>query len=218
MDLPKFKNEKLFKQVFTHRSYLNEAKEPLESNERLEFLGDSVLSFLVSSVIFDKYKNYEEGELTNIRSALTNTQTFYLLAKKMNLGTYLKFSKGEVESGGRENKTILANTFEALVGGLYLDQGLTAAKKFVDETLLFDIDEIFKAGGLKDSKSMLQEMIQAKHKVSPVYKTVKEEGPDHSKQYTIGVYFNEKLLAKGVGRSKQDAEKDAATNALARLK
>src|SRR5437867_667184 len=112
MNLPQFKNEKLFLQVFTHRSYLNEIKEPIKSNERLEFLGDSILSFLVSSVIFEKYKNFEEGELTNIRSALTNTQMFYLLAKKLNLGKYLKLSKGEIESGGRENKTILANTFE----------------------------------------------------------------------------------------------------------
>lgn len=218
MSIPEFKDKKLYQQVFTHRSYLNEARKYVESNERLEFLGDSILSYVVSSFIFKEYNNLREGELTNLRSVLTNTQTFYKIGKMLNLGSRLKLSKGEEESGGRENKTILANTFEALIGGIYIDQGLEKAKEFIHNTLIAHKDEIVKPGELKDPKSTLQETLQAKHKISPVYKVTKEQGPDHSKIYTVGVYLKEKLLADGVGGSKQDAEKSAAQNALDALK
>ncbi|MGE5041603.1 MAG: ribonuclease III [Candidatus Levyibacteriota bacterium] len=214
MKIPEFKSKKLYSKVFTHRSFLNESTDEAESNERLEFLGDSILSFIVSSYIFDKYPQLKEGELTSLRSVLTNTQTLYMFAKDLDLGSHLKLSKGEEGTGGRANKTILANTFEALLGGVFLDQGLEAAEKFVHEAIIAHIDEVVHAQGLKDPKSMLQEKTQEVHKLSPVYKIVKEEGPDHAKTYTAGVFLNDKLLAEGVGKSKQEAEKNAAHNAL----
>lgn len=214
MKIPKFKNKNLFDQAFTHRSYLNEAQEKIESNERIEFLGDSILSFVVSSYIYNKYTKLNEGELTNIRSVLTNTETFYRIAKNLGLGEMLRLSRGEEQSGGRENKTILANTFEALVGGLFLDQGMEAVSNFITEAVLNQSDEIIKAQGLKDPKSKLQEKLQEIHKESPSYKIIHEEGPDHNKIYTMGVYIGQKLLAEGTGSSKQEAEKEAAKQAL----
>ncbi|OGH17045.1 MAG: ribonuclease III [Candidatus Levybacteria bacterium RIFCSPHIGHO2_02_FULL_40_18] len=217
MKLPEFKNKKLFDQVFIHRSYLNETKDMLESNERLEFLGDSILSLVVSAHIFDKYKTSKEGQLTSIRSVLTNTETLYEISKELGLGELLKLSRGEEAGGGRSNKTILANTLEALIGGIYLDQGIDAAKKFIEENIISRTEKIIEAQGLKDPKSSLQEKIQETHRESPVYKVIKEEGPDHDKSYTIGVYIDEKLLAEGVGKSKQEAEKSAARNALQKM-
>ena len=214
MNLPKFKNKKLFDQVFIHRSYLNESQQGVDSNERLEFLGDSILSFIVSTYIFDKYEKLREGQLTNIRSVLTNTETLYEVGRDLGLGERLKLSRGEGQSGGRKNKTILANTLEALIGGIYIDQGMTAATKFVRQTILSKAEALIESQGLKDPKSKLQEKLQETYKNSPVYKVLKEEGPDHNKLYTIGVYIEEKLLAEGTGPSKQDAEKAAARSAL----
>ena len=214
MKIPTFKNKQLFNQVFIHRSYLNETTETLESNERLEFLGDSILSFVVSSHIFDKYKTSKEGQLTSIRSVLTNTETLYEISKELGLGELLKLSKGEEAGGGRKNKTILANTLEALIGGIFIDQGIEAAKKFIQENIISRAEKIIESQGLKDPKSALQEKIQESLRESPVYRVIQEEGPDHDKSYTIGVYIGEKLLAEGVGKSKQEAEKSAARNAL----
>ena len=214
MKIPTFKNKQLANQVFIHRSYLNETTETLESNERLEFLGDSILSFVVSSHIFDKYKTSKEGQLTSIRSVLTNTETLYEISRELGLGELLKLSKGEEAGGGRKNKTILANTLEALIGGIFIDQGIEAAKKFIEENIISRAEEIIKSQGLKDPKSALQEKIQESLRESPVYKVIQEEGPDHDKSYMIGVYIGEKLLAEGSGKSKQEAEKSAAHNAL----
>ncbi|RJQ25402.1 ribonuclease III [Candidatus Parcubacteria bacterium] len=217
MILPKFNDNNLLEQVFTHRSFLNESKQKLESNERIEFLGDSILSFVVSSYIYKKFPERGEGELTNLRSVLTNTQTLYKTSKELELGKYLKLSKGEEASGGRENVSILANTFESLVGGLYLDRGLEEAAKFIENSILNKLDEIIESQGLKDPKSKLQEKTQEIHKISPEYKIIQEEGPDHAKIYTIGVFLKENLLAQGKGKSKQEAEKNAAQNALSAL-
>ncbi|HMS23130.1 MAG TPA: ribonuclease III [Candidatus Levybacteria bacterium] len=214
MNIPEFKNKQLFSQVFTHRSYLNESPDAIESNERLEFLGDSILSFIVSSYIYEHYPSLKEGELTSLRSVLTNTQTLYQFASELDLGNQLKLSKGEESTGGRINKTILANTFEALLGGIFIDQGIEAASKFVHTVIILKIDEVVNSQGLKDPKSMLQEKTQEKSKTSPLYKIVNEEGPDHAKIYTAGVFLDEKLLAEGSGHSKQEAEKSAAANAL----
>ena len=214
MKIPTFKNQELFNKAFTHRSYLNEAGIDMESNERLEFLGDSILSFVTSSYIYNKYPSLHEGELTNLRSALTNTQTLYTIALKLELGQHLKLSRGEESGGGRANRSILANTVEAVIGAVYLDQGIEAARDFIQEILIDHLDEIIEEYGLKDAKSMLQEKVQENHKISPNYKILSEEGPDHAKIYTIGVYVNEKLLAEGSGHSKQEAEKAAAANAL----
>ena len=217
MKIPKFKNKKILGQVFMHRSFLNETSEDVASNERLEFLGDSVLSLVVSGYIFNQHKNLSEGQLTNIRSVLTNTETLYEIGRSLNLGDKLMLSKGEEQSGGRINKTILANTYEAVIGGLYLDQGLAAVAKFIETTLLSQADELIKTQGLKDPKSKLQEKLQEANRNSPVYKVLTEKGPDHNKLYTVGVYMEEKLLAEGTGPSKQDAEKAAARSALAVL-
>ena len=214
MIIPEFKNKELYTKVFTHRSFLNESAEDPESNERLEFLGDCILSFIVSSYIYENYPHLKEGELTALRSVLTNTQTLYQFASDLDLGKYLKVSKGEDSTGGRTNKTILANTFEALLGGLYLDQGIDVAREFVHSVIISHIDEVVDKQGLKDPKSLLQEKTQEIHKTSPLYKIVKEEGPDHAKIYTTGVFLNNKLLAEGSGKSKQEAEKNAAHNAL----
>ena len=217
MKIPTFKNKQLANQIFIHRSYLNETAETLESNERLEFLGDSILSFVVSSHIFEKYKTSKEGQLTSIRSVLTNTETLYEISRELGLGELLKLSKGEEAGGGRKNKTILANTLEALIGGLYVDQGIEAARKFIEENIISLAEKIIESQGLKDPKSALQEKIQENLRESPVYKVIREEGPDHDKSYTIGVYIGEKLLAEGSGKSKQEAEKSAARNALQSL-
>ncbi len=218
INVPKFRNNDLFELAFTHRSYLNESNKTTESNERLEFLGDSVLSYIVSSYIYNKYADRKEGELTSLRSVLTNTETLYEVSKRLGLGEQLKLSHGEEESGGRESKTILANTYEAVLGALYLDQGIEVAEKFVTETILMAIDEIIQVKGLKDPKSHLQEILQEKYKVSPQYEVLKEEGPDHDKTYTVGVYLEDKLLSQGMGKSKQEAEKKSAQNALQILK
>lgn len=214
MHIPEFKDKKLYERVFTHRSFLNESSDALESNERLEFLGDSILSFIVSSYIFEHYPHLKEGELTSLRSVLTNTQTLYKFAASLDLGKQLQVSRGEESTGGRTNKTILANTFEALLGGIFIDLGLEAATKFVTDVIIAHMDEVVSDQGLKDAKSMLQERTQEVNKMSPLYKIVNEEGPDHAKIYTAGVFLNNKLLAEGSGHSKQEAEKNAATNAL----
>lgn len=218
MQIPTFKNKDIEFQVFTHRSYLNESHQSLESNERIEFLGDSILSFIVSSYIFDKYPKLKEGELTNMRSILTNTETLYLIAKELELGKNLKLSKGEEASGGRTNKSLLANTYESVVGGLFLDQGIEAARSFITDTILNRIDEIIGDQGLKDPKSSLQEVLQERFKTSPVYEIVQEEGPDHARIYTVKVMREEQELGQGVGHSKQEAEKNAAKEALTHLK
>lgn len=214
MTIPQFNNKQLFEQVFTHRSFLNEGGKSNPSNERLEFLGDSILSFVVSSYIYEVYPELNEGELTNLRSNLTNTTNLYNLATQLGLGTYLHLSRGEESGGGRENKTILADTYEALLGGLFIDQGLEAVKEFVQQTVLANVAEHL-ASGLKDAKSTLQEILQRDYKTSPLYKLLSEEGPDHAKRYTVGVYLNDKLLSEGTGSSKQEAEKKAAQVALA---
>lgn len=217
MQIPAFTDNSLKTLAFTHRSYLNENKDAKQSNERLEFLGDSILSFVVSSYIYEHNPNIDEGDLTSLRSVLTNTQTLYVVAERVGLGNMLLMSKGEEEGGGRVNKTILANTYEAVVGGLFIDGGIEKAKKFIAETILSNISEFVGEQGLKDPKSKLQEYMQEKFKTSPEYRILDEQGPDHSKEYTSGVFHGNKILAKGIGKSKQEAEKDAAVEALKAL-
>jgi ribonuclease III len=212
--IPQIKNKKLLEQAFIHRSYLNEAKKKIDSNERLEFLGDAILSFIVSKHLYDTYPNFNEGKLTNLRSLLVNTKSLATIAEGLKFGEDLVLSRGEEESGGRNNPTILANTFEAFVGALFLDQGAEAVKKFLDTILLPQADEHIKGRSLKDPKSLLQEKVQSQNQVSPVYKVLKEEGPAHKRKFTIGVYAGKNLLAKGEGKSKQQAEQNAASLAM----
>ena len=215
IDLPKFKNKKILQQAFIHRSYLNETKEKLSSNERLEFLGDSIISFVVSKFLYNKYENFDEGSLTKLRSLLVNTKALAQIAKELNFGKLLKLSKGEEESKGRENTSLLADCFEAFIGALFLDQGGGEVAKFLTHVLLPKAEFYYSKKVLKDAKSLLQEIIQAKKQTSPVYKVIKEEGPAHKKFFTVGVFVGDTLLGKGEGKSKQEAEKDAAQRALA---
>lgn len=212
--IPPFKNKNLFEQAFTHRSFLNEAKRKVVSNERLEFLGDSILSFVVSDFLYKKYPHFPEGALTNLRSLLVNTKRLGSTARELGFGQFLKLSKGEEESKGRENVTLLANSFEAFVGALYLDQGIEKVRSFIYDTLLAYVEEIVRQKSLKDPKSLLQEHVQAKKLVSPTYKVLKEVGPAHAKTFTVGVYVSGKLIAQGEGKSKQRAEEKAAHSAL----
>jgi ribonuclease III len=214
INLPKFKNEKLARLAFVHRSYLNESRGETESNERLEFLGDSIISFVVSGYLYNKYPAYNEGNLTNLRSLVVNTKSLARAGKNLNFGDKLLLSKGEEESGGRSNDSLLANSFEAFTGALFLDQGIEAVSEFLSATLIPSVAEHVDKKVFKDPKSLLQEMIQAKKQSSPVYKVLKEEGPAHAKKFTIGVFVEDKLLGTGSGRSKQEGEEIAARAAL----
>lgn len=224
INLPKFRNIKLFEQAFTHRSILNEAKpasrlgqQKISSNERLEFLGDSILSFIVSTYLFNKYNEYDEGTLTNLRSLLVNSKTLSKIAQDLNFGQLLRLSKGEEESKGRQNPSLLANSFEAFIGALFLDQGLEEVSNFLHKVLLIKVEDLVQKGALKDPKSTLQEIIQAKKQNSPFYKVIEESGPAHNKLFTVGVYTDGKKLGKGSGKSKQTAEESAAKQALSKL-
>ncbi|HBB76707.1 MAG: ribonuclease III [Candidatus Levybacteria bacterium RIFOXYA1_FULL_41_10] len=213
-NLPKFKNRNLLDEALTHRSYLNEIKRKVSSNERLEFLGDSVLSLLVSAYLFEKYPHLDEGKLTNLRSLLVNKKAFAQVADEMGLGAHLKLSKGEEESGGRHNLSLLADTFEALVGALFLDQGINAVSQFINPILFPKAEVFMQKNDLKDPKSLLQETIQSRKHDSPHYKVMSETGPSHAKTFTVGVFVNEKVLGEGKGKSKQEAEEKAAEEAL----
>ena len=216
-NLPEFKNQKLLHQAFVHRSYLNEAKEDLESNERLEFLGDSILSFVVSEHLYITYPQFDEGILTNLRSLVVNTKSLAKTAKLLDYGSHLLLSRGEEDSNGRENESILANTFEAVIGALFMDQGIDAVKKHLFATLIPNIEEYVQKKVFKDPKSLLQEYVQSKKQNSPVYKVTHEEGPAHAKHFTIGVFVENQLLGEGQGKSKQEAEEQAAERALEKI-
>jgi ribonuclease-3 len=215
--LPKFNSEALHKQAFVHRSYLNETKEELESNERLEFLGDSILSFIISDHLYKTYPQFDEGILTNLRSLVVNTKSLAKTARTLNFGEYLLLSKGEEESKGRENESILANTLEAFIGALFMDQGIGAVSDFLFEVLVPQIEEYVQKKVFKDPKSLLQEYVQSKKQNSPLYKVMNEEGPAHAKQFTIGVFVENEQMGEGIGKSKQEAEEQAAEQALEKI-
>lgn len=212
-----FKNPKLLEQAFYHRSFLNEVKHDIQSNERLEFLGDSILSLIISEYLFSTRLSDAEGDLTNLRAYIVKTKSLAQAATNLNLGSYLHLSKGEEMGGGRENPQLLANTYEALLGTIYLDQGLEVAKKVVQQTLLSNFANELKSGPPKDAKSSLQEIVQEKYKQSPSYKILDTKGPDHAKQFMVAVYIKGKQVGKGQGNSKQIAEEQAATEALQSL-
>lgn len=200
--------------AFTHRSYVNEHKKSVsEHNERLEFLGDAVLELVVTEHL---YKTYEEPEgiLTNWRSALVRTESIGAAASSIDFEPLLRLSKGEKRGIGRARLQILANAFEAVIGALYLDQGYEPAKKFIENNVLSTLDGILKTGSWMDPKSHLQEASQAVEGFTPVYKVLNEEGPDHDKIFTVGVFVNEVLRGTGQGPSKQAGQQIAATEAL----
>lgn len=215
--IPEFKNSQLLKQAFIHRSYLNETRERLSSNERLEFLGDSILSFVVSQYLYNTYPNYNEGLLTNIRSLVVNTKSLARIAIDFEFGERLMLSKGEEESQGRKNESLLANSVEAFLGALYIDQGIESVREFILSILAPKIAEIVDNKAFKDPKSLLQEHVQSQKLSSPVYTVLEEVGPPHAKTFTIGVYVQDNLLGQGIGKSKQEGEENAAKEALSKI-
>jgi ribonuclease-3 len=210
-----FKDKSLLKQAFIHRSYINEnPKTDMTHNERLEFLGDAVLELVVTDFLYKKYPTHTEGELTALRSALVNAVIISQIASKIGMNDYLLLSKGENKDNGKARQYILANTYEAYVGALYLDQGIKVVEKFIKENLLVKIDEIVKKKLWRDAKSLVQEKAQEFVNFTPAYKVLQESGPDHDKHFTVGIYFGRDLIAEGKGKSKQEAEQKAAENAL----
>lgn len=212
-----FTNPELLKAAFYHRSYLNESHGVKESNERLEFLGDAVLSFHTSHFLYTKYPADPEGALTNIRSSLVKTKSLADSARELHLGDLLFLSRGEEDSGGRTNSSLLADTFEALLGAIFLDQGISVARKFLENHLYPKVDDIVKNKSYVDYKSLLQEIIQSESRISPTYRVTKSEGPDHAKTFWVEAKANTRILGNGMGKSKQEAESAAAANALAAM-
>jgi ribonuclease-3 len=210
-----FNDKELLQQAFTHRSYINEnAHTGLRHNERLEFLGDAVLELAVTDHLFFKYPDKPEGELTAFRSAIVNTTSISEAADLLDANSFLLLSKGESKDTGKARKYILANTFEAIIGAIYLDQGYEAARDFIAEQLFEKLEDIIKKNLWRDSKSWVQEKTQEVEGVTPTYEVIAQQGPDHDKHFTIGIYFGEQLIAKGEGKSKQEGEQNAAHAAL----
>lgn len=210
-----FKNKDLLREAFTHRSYINESKRSdLTHNERLEFLGDAVLELVVTDFLFKKYPDRTEGDLTSYRSALVNAVTLGEVARTLGMNEYLLLSKGEAKDTGKARQIILANTFEALIGALYLDQKYVAAEVFIKQQLLPLTEEIVEKELWKDAKSFLQEKAQEEMGVTPTYKVVREAGPDHDKKFVVAVLLGDELVAEAQGKSKQEAEQGAAAAAL----
>ena len=210
-----FKNKDLLKQAFVHRSYLNENRGfALDHNERLEFLGDAVLELVITDYLYKKFPSKSEGDLTAYRSALVNANTLSQVAEESGVNDLLFLSKGEAKDKGRARQVILADTFEAVIGAIYLDRGYEEAGKFIADKLFQMTDEVVEKGLWMDAKSRFQEKAQDRVGMTPAYKTTKEEGPDHDKKFTVGVYVGSELIAEGSGKSKQEAEQEAAKKAL----
>ena len=210
----KFNNKELLKRAFVHRSYLNEnPKCGLKHNERLEFLGDAVLELSVTKYLFNKYPN-PEGELTTWRAALVNSKTLAKVGKRLKFSDYLLLSKGETKDTKRARQFILANTFEAVIGAIYIDQGFEKADEFIGKNLIIELPKILKEKLYEDPKSKLQELAQGKIGITPTYEVLGESGPDHAKRFIIGVFLEDQQVAKGEGPNKQIAQEKAAKAAI----
>jgi ribonuclease III len=210
-----FNDKSLLKQAFVHRSYINENRSAgLEHNERLEFLGDAVLQLVITNFLFKKYPGKNEGELTSIRSALVNADACSSVAQKLGVNEFLLLSKGESKDPGRARQYILANTLEAIIGAIYLDQGYEKAEEFIYKHITPLTEEIVAKGAWIDAKSLFQTKAQDEEGATPVYKTLNESGPDHDKRFVVGVFVGNQKFGEGEGKSKQDAEQEAARDAL----
>ena len=210
-----FKNKSLLQQAFIHRSYINEQKNShLEHNERLEFLGDAVLELVVTDFLYQKYPHTPEGKLTAYRSALVRTESISKAARDLGMNDLLMLSKGESQDQGKARDYILANTFEAFVGAVYMDLGYEAAKQIIAESLFDNIDLIISEGLWRDAKSYVQEKSQEIYSETPRYELVSAEGPDHAKDFIMAIYFGDKKIAEGTGNSKQKAQQSAAQLAI----
>jgi ribonuclease-3 len=213
-----FADKSLLQRALTHRSYLNEHPEfSFEDNERLEFLGDAVLDFLTGEYLYHRFPELAEGPLTSLRSALVRRETLARFAGRLDLGAYMLMGHGESESGGRERAATLCAAFEALMGAIYLDQGLEAVRRFAEPLIEPEVAHIVKEQLDKDAKSLLQERAQAEMRSTPRYATIAESGPDHAKEFTVEVTIRGQPYGQGVGRSKQQAAQAAAMEALDRL-
>ncbi len=211
-----FKDKRLIEAAFTHRSYLNENRNGgREHNERLEFLGDAVLELVVTEFLYKKYPEKPEGELTSLRAALVNTVSIADAATKLGMNDFLLLSRGEAKDTGRARGIILANAFEALIGAIYLDNGYEPAYAFIEAQLFHKTDEVVEKRLWQDAKSRLQELAQEKVSVTPTYELMDQAGPDHDKRFTVAVFLGREKVALGEGRSKQEAEQDAAAKGLA---
>ena len=213
----KFKNLALHEQAFTHRSYLNEHADSDKHNERLEFLGDAVVELIVTHFLFDKFPDKPEGELTNLRAALVRRNSLSVIGEELGFEDYVRLSKGESKNSGKAKSVILSNATEAFIGSLYLDLGLPAVEKFLNKFLLPKLEQIVIEESHIDAKSSFQEKVQERNGVTPHYKTENVSGPDHDRQFVVGVYINDHLIATGEGTSKREAEMAAATKALETL-
>lgn len=211
------KNLHLIENAFVHRSYLNESSDFKESNERLEYLGDAVLELITSDYLYKTYPDYQEGMLTNIRAALVRTESLAELATSLNFPKLIRMSKGEAATGGTTNKSILADAFEAFLGSIYLDLGLTTVEHILKSQLFPKAKKVITGGLYKDNKSFLQEVSQARFKATPQYNLVSEIGPDHDKEFVMQVVINNQPYQKGSGKSKQAAQEDAAKNTLEQI-
>lgn len=214
-----FNNPDLLIEALTHRSYLNEHREYIGShNERLEFLGDAVLELATTDFLFKKFPTVSEGELTSYRAALVNTVSLAESARALGVSEFLLLSKGESRDTGRARDVILADALEAIIGAVYLDQGFEAAEAFIAKNLYGKIDEVIAKRSYQDAKSRFQEIAQEKRGITPSYETLSEEGPDHAKLFTVGVFIGVEEIARGEGQSKQEAEQSAAEAGLTALR
>lgn len=211
-----FKNKEILKTAFTHTSYANEKN--VESNEKLEFLGDSILEFISSKYLYLHYKNLHEGEMTKVRATVVCEKSLYKVAKKHDFGEFLLLGKSEIINMGKNRPAILADSVEALIAGMYLDGGLEVAEKFIIENLKDEIEFATKHVGTKDYKTVLQEKLQQEGEVKIEYTIINETGPDHNKSFEAQVAVNNQVLASGKGKSKKEAEMQAAKKALENLK
>ena len=213
-----FSDKTLLQRALTHRSYLNENPDhPLEDNERLEFLGDAILDFITGEFLYHRFPEMAEGQLTNLRSALVRTEKLAQFAIELKLGQFLFLGHGEEENGGRQRIAILCDAFEALIGALYLDNGIEATRKFVHKIIEPALAATLAAAAEKDAKSRLQEIAQSHYQVTPTYRTVKEQGPDHAKEFTVEAIIDNRSYGQGTGFSKQTAAQAAAEQALQTL-
>lgn len=210
-----FNDYSLLTRAVTHRSYLNEnAEQSLEDNERLEFLGDAVLDFIVGAYLYHRYPEMKEGELTMLRAALVRTETLAEFAREWSLGDNLRLGYGEAESGGRERPAILCGAFEAIIGAIFLDKGLTAVEMLVHSLIDPALEEILAEATHRDAKSGFQIWAQGRYNITPHYEVISAEGPDHAKIFTVAVMLDEEVWGQGTGRSKQNAAQEAAAAAL----
>lgn len=209
-----FHNPAFLETALTHRSYLNESREAQESNERMEFLGDAVLEVVTSDFLYHNHPDQPEGKLTALRSKIVQTRTLAAVANRLKLGDNLLLSRGEAASGGATNASLLADLVEAVIGAIYLDGGMDAARTFVQNQILSRYDTLIEQAEVEDWKSHLQEVVQAKGGLAPTYEVIKEEGPDHDRIFTVQVHFFDKPQTTGSGKSKQTAQQDAAKKAL----